>query len=138
MMTVFTFLGPSWMMRSYSIPSSAMSQPHWYNTTDTAAARGGQTDLGVGDGPRPAGLVVPPPPEIPRQPRPVTRKDHFGTLQHIIQTGRMKRIRWLAYEKWKATTIVKEYGKLFYKLLDEGVIGLKTSTFFFWQSPIEY
>lgn len=121
MMTVLTFLGPSWMIRSYSIPSSAMSQPHWYNwyccSTRTVRQTGG---WGTARGRR--DWLYRLRQKFPDKPRPVTRTDHFGTLQHIIQTG-----RWLAYEQWKptsnhATTIVKEYGKLFYKLLDEGVM----------------
>lgn len=134
MMTVFTFLGPSWMIRSYSIPSSAMSQPHWYNWYCCSTRTDRQTwGWGTARG-RPDWLYRLRQ-KFPDKPRPVTRKDHFGTLQHIIQTGRMKRNRCLAYERWKATsnhatTIVKEYGNPFYKLLDEGVMDwLKTLTF---------
>lgn len=87
-MTVFTFLGPSWMMRSYSIPSSAMSQPHWYNWYCCSTRTDRQTwGWGTARGRR--DWLYRLRQKFPDKPRPVTRKDHFGTLQHIIQTGRM-------------------------------------------------
>lgn len=76
MMTVFTFLGPSWMIRSYSIPSSAMSQPHWYNWY-CCSTRMGRTDRqtwGWGTARGRRDWLFRLHQKFPDKPRPVTRK----------------------------------------------------------------
>lgn len=139
MMTVFTFLGPSWMIRSYSIPSSAMSQPHWYNWY-CCSTRTGRTDRPVGGG-WPAAGGTGCTASARNSPTNRVRLLERTTLRLCNTLYRLA--EWNAFvdllsnsEKPHPITpqqlIVKEHGKLFYRLLDEGVMDwLKTSTFFF-------